>query len=82
MDNEIKKLREELDIIDDNIAKLLASRVETGKKIVGLKRIKGLPENDVMRENEIVERISKNNPEISELLKELYKRIFDWVKNQ
>ena len=82
MDNEIKKLREELDIIDDNIAKILASRVETGKKIVGLKRIKGLPENDGMRENEIVERISKNNPEIAELLKELYKRIFDWVKNQ
>ena len=82
MENEIKKLREELDIIDDNIAKLLASRVETGKKIVGLKRIKGLPENDGMRENEIVERISKKNPEIAELLKELYKRIFDWVKNQ
>lgn len=82
MENEIKELRKELDIIDDNIAKLLASRVETGKKIVGLKRIKGLPENDGMRENEIIERISKKNPEIAELLKELYKRIFDWVKNQ
>lgn len=82
MENEIKELRQELDIIDDNIAKLLASRVETGKKIVGLKRMKGLPENDGMRENEIVERISKKNPEIAELLKELYKRIFDWVKNQ
>ena len=82
MENEIKELRKELDIIDDNIAKILASRVETGKKIVGLKRIKGLPENDGMRENEIIERISKKNPKIAELLKELYKRIFDWVKNQ
>jgi len=82
MENEIKELRQELDIIDDNIAKLLASRIETGKKIVGLKRIEGLPETDGMRENEIVERISKKNPEIAELLKELYKRIFDWVKNQ
>lgn len=82
MENEIKKLREELDAIDDSIAKLIASRVGTGKKIVGLKRMKGLPETDGMRENEIIGRISKNNPEISELLKELYKRIFDWVKNQ
>lgn len=82
MEDEIKKLRQELDVLDDNIAELIASRVGTGRKIVGLKRLKGLSKNDESRENEIIERVSKQNPEVAGLLEELYKRIFDWVKNQ
>lgn len=82
MEDEIKKLRQELDVLDDNIAELIASRVRTGRKIVGLKRLKGLSKNDESRENEIIERVSKQNPEVAGLLEELYKRIFDWVKNQ
>ena len=82
MENRIKKLRQELDIIDDNIAKLIASRVEIGREIVKLKREAGLPKDDKNRENEILERISKPNSQVERLLKELYKRIFDWVKNQ
>ena len=82
MEDKIKKLRQELDIIDDNIAKLIASRVEIGREIVKLKREAGLPKDDKNRENEILERISKPNSQVERLLKELYKRIFDWVKNQ
>ncbi|MBP5407278.1 chorismate mutase [bacterium] len=82
MEDRIKKLRQELDVIDDNIAKLIASRIEIGREIVRLKKEAGLPKDDKNRENEILERISKPDSQVDGLLKELYKRIFDWVKNQ
>ena len=82
MDDKIKNLRQELDIIDDNIAVLLKKRVEIGRKIVAFKTVSGLKKDDFERENAIIQRISAGNPEISELLELLYRRIFDWVKNQ
>ena len=81
MNNEIKELRKELDFLDDSIAELLLKRVETGKKIVKLKKEAGISKDDPMREKEILERICAGKIEISELLENLYGRIFDWVKN-
>lgn len=81
MSNEIKELRKELDSLDDQISELLQKRVETGKKIVKLKKEAGISKDDPDREKEILERISSGKSEITELLKSLYGRIFDWVKN-
>lgn len=81
MSNEIKELRKELDSLDDQISELLQKRVETGKKIVKLKKEAGISKDDPDREQEILERISSGKSEIAELLKSLYGRIFDWVKN-
>ena len=81
MDDKIKKLRERLDALDDKIAELVAERVEIGKKIVALKREAGLAKDDFSRENEILKRLASFSPEKSGLFEDLYKRIFDWVKN-
>ena len=82
MDDKIVKLRKELDALDDKIAGLVAERVEIGRKIVKLKRESGLATDDFNRENEILKRLSTISPADSKLLEDLYKRIFDWVKNQ
>ena len=81
MTNEIKELRKKLDLLDDQISELLQKRIETGKKIVNLKKEAGISKDDLDREKEILERITEGKSEISELLKTLYGRIFDWVKN-
>ena len=82
MDDKIVKLRKELDALDDKIAGLVAERVEIGRKIVKLKRESGFATDDFNRENEILKRLSTISPADSKLLEDLYKRIFDWVKNQ
>lgn len=82
MDEEIKKLRQELDFIDDNLANTLEKRVALGKKIVRLKNHLGLALNDFARESQIVQRLSKQHPQVADLLNSVYRRIFDWVKNR
>lgn len=81
MTNEIKDLRIELDLLDDRISDLISERVKTAKKIVEIKWKNDMPKDDFLRENAILKRISELHPENSELLKEIYGRIFDWVKN-
>ncbi len=82
MTNEIKELRKELDLLDDKISELVQKRIETGKRIVKLKKEAGLSKDDPNREKEILERITAGKSEIADLLKEIYGRIFDWVKNR
>ena len=82
MTNEIKELRKKLDSLDDQISDLLLERIETGRKIVKLKKEAGISKDDLSREKEIIERITAGKSEIAELLKEIYGRIFDWVKNR
>ena len=81
MNNEIKKLRTELDSLDDRISDLISERVKTARKIVEIKGRNDMPKDDFSRESAILNRISELHPENSELLKEIYGRIFDWVKN-
>ena len=82
MTNEIKELRKELDLLDNTISELIQKRIATGKKIVKLKKEAGISKDDLRREQEIIERITAGKSEIAELLKEIYGRIFDWVKNR
>lgn len=82
MTNEIKELRKELDSLDDTVSEFIQRRVEIGKKIVKLKKEAGISKDDLSREKEIIERITAGKSEIADLLKEIYGRIFDWVKNR
>lgn len=82
MTNEIKELRKKLDSLDDQISELIQKRIATGKKIVKLKKEAGISKDDLSREREIIERITAGKSEIADLLKEIYGRIFDWVKNR
>ena len=81
MINEINELRTKLDLIDDKISDLISERVKTARKIVEIKGRNDMPKDDLSRENAIVKRISELHPENADLLKEIYGRIFDWVKN-
>ena len=82
MTDEIKELRSKLDSLDDRISDLISERVKTARKIVEIKGKNDMPKEDLSRENAIVKRISELHPENSDLLKEIYGRIFDWVKNR
>ena len=82
MNGKIEELRRELDTLDDKISNILSERVQIAKKIVEIKGENSIPKDDFSREKAILERLSKMHPEISELLKEIYGRIFDWVKNR
>lgn len=82
MNNEINELRAKLDLLDDKISDLISERVKTARKIVEIKGRNDMPKDDFSRESAIVKRISERHPENSELLKEIYGRIFDWVKNR
>ena len=82
MNNEINELRAKLDLLDDRISDLISERVKMARKIVEIKGRNDMPKDDLSRENAIVKRISELHPENSDLLKEIYGRIFDWVKNR
>ena len=82
MINEINELRTKIDLLDDKISDLISERVKTARKIVEIKGRNDMPKDDLSRENAIVKRISELHPENSDLLKEIYGRIFDWVKNR
>lgn len=82
MSGKIKELRDELDAVDSRLASLLKRRVEIGRSIVAIKREEGMPVDDFVREAAVLNRLSAENPEIAPLLKDLYGRIFSWVKTQ
>ena len=78
---EINNLRKQLDSIDDSIASLLSERVSIASKIVSIKKNQSLSVEDLSREHEIIDRISMKNQNIAPLLKDVFRRVFDWVKS-
>lgn len=78
---EINNLRKKLDSIDDSIASLLSERVSIASKIVSIKKNQSLSVEDLSREHEIIDRISMRNQNIAPLLKDVFRRVFDWVKS-
>ena len=80
MSDKIKELRAELDEVDSKLVSLLKRRIEIAGSIVAKKRTQGLPVDDFAREAAVLERLSAVNHELAPLLKELYGRIFVWVK--
>jgi len=79
MKNSIKNLRKQIDGYDDEIMRLISERVRIGKKVVSMKKELKLGKDDTPREDQILKR-SDNYGEESELLREIYRRIFSWVK--
>ncbi|GAB6066396.1 prephenate dehydratase [Aquifex pyrophilus] len=78
---ELKKLREEIDRIDEEILKLLNRRAELAKKIGEIKTKRNLPIHVPEREREIFEKLLKLNKEIygerfpSEALIHIYREV-------
>ena len=55
---ELKKLRAEIDEVDERILRLIFSRVKVCEAIGFTKKRQGLPVKDVAREEEVYKRIS------------------------
>ncbi|HIP83990.1 MAG TPA: hypothetical protein EYH15_00625 [Methanothermococcus okinawensis] len=55
----LRKIRQEIDEIDEKLVYLIAKRIECGKEIVHLKKILNYPVEDGKREREIRDRIFK-----------------------
>lgn len=82
MKSKINELREKIDRIDDEIAGLLNQRSEIASKIISLKKNSSIDVEDVSRESSIIARLCEKNPEIGGLIKDIYGRIFNWVKSR
>jgi len=67
MDKRILTLREQIDNLDEEIIKLLKTRMKISKKVGLLKEKLHIPIEDKLRENEIIERLtSKAGKNLSE----------------
>ena len=67
MDKRILTLRKQIDDLDEEIIKLLKTRMKISKKVGLLKEKLHIPIEDKLRENEIIERLtSKAGKNLSE----------------
>jgi len=82
MDEELKKLRKEIDRIDAEILSLLEERVETARKIGAVKKEKGLPVSDPQREKEVITNAAKNSKLDKDYTKKLFNSIMEYCKDE
>lgn len=75
---DIKDVRNEIDKIDDEIAKLFTKRMDSVKKVIEIKKQNGLPVFNSAREREILSRIVGQVPENYEVYsKVLFSTLFE-----
>jgi 3-phosphoshikimate 1-carboxyvinyltransferase len=79
---EIESTRKKIDRIDDKIVKLLSERAELAREVIEIKKASGIKISDPERENKIITRLSGHDSSISDLVGDLYRRIFDWIKRR
>lgn len=76
--NDLSKLRQEIDKIDNELILLFEKRMEVSKKVAEYKRENNMSIYDASRENEIVKKNIKklNNKSLADELEIFYKMIF------
>lgn len=75
----MKQIRQQIDIIDKAVIKLLAKRIKLAVKLGKFKKKEGLPVLDKKREEEMLKKLEKQakNAGIgSKFISKLYKEIF------
>ena len=79
VEQQLKKLRIEIDSIDAEIVKLLNKRAQFANKIGEIKRAHGLPVYVPEREEQVIANVCKNNPGplSAEAISRIYERIID-----
>jgi len=81
MRKELDELREKIDVVDDEIARLLNERMRHVKKISRVKTAEGLPTLDSERERMIVERVKgRVDEEHAEFAERVFRVILDASK--
>lgn len=72
----INEIRAQIDTIDDQIVDLFSKRLQLCKIIGDLKRTNNLPIFNELREQEILNKVSKKDSDNAEYIKQLYSEIF------
>ncbi|GIL16480.1 MAG: hypothetical protein BroJett040_02310 [Oligoflexia bacterium] len=80
--DEVTQLRHDVDHIDESIGLLLTQRHHLAQEIIKRKKTLGLSTFDPNREEEIILRLQEKFPDIpTEVLLDIYSRIFEWTKS-
>jgi chorismate mutase len=82
MDEELKKLRKEIDRLDEETLSLLEKRVDIAKRIGATKKSKGLPVSDPQREREVLDNLSKSTKLDKDFVKKLFTSIIEYCKDE
>ena len=72
----INEIRTQIDAIDDQIGDLFSKRLQLCRIIGDLKRTNNLPIFNELREQEILNKVSKKDPDNAEHIRQLYSEIF------
>lgn len=81
--DELIRLRQEIDEIDNNLIELFEKRMLIAKKVARYKKNQNIPIYDESRENEIIKKnIGKlNDKSLSQELESLYRTVFEISKD-
>ncbi|MCX7641161.1 MAG: chorismate mutase [Elusimicrobiales bacterium] len=74
-ENLILKLRNEIDIIDNKLIKLLIKRLNIAKKIGKFKKENSIPIKDTKRENHIMKKVKKASKIYGKYIEKIYNEI-------
>lgn len=78
---DLKDIRVNIDAVDDQIAKLYAKRMELSKEVAIQKKFLGIPTQNVEREKDIINRVTRNMPSDIKLFgKQVFNTLFDTSK--
>ncbi len=78
---DLKKCREEIDRIDDQLLDLFLRRMEVSREVAAYKRANGLPTYSAAREQEILDkRTAQAGPEMAPYVSGLYNELFSLSK--
>ncbi len=82
INNELNKLRKEIDLVDESLLKILEKRFEIIDMVAILKGKQNLPIENNQRELEIIKTLEEKNTKLDpNLIKNIFKIIFKYSKN-
>lgn len=82
METKLERLRERIDEIDKKIVNLIEKRLEIVRRIGKIKKERKLDINDSLREREVLKNVSESTPIDKEFVRNLFKSIIDYCKNE
>ncbi|MBN2251517.1 MAG: chorismate mutase [Candidatus Altiarchaeota archaeon] len=82
MDEELRKLRNEIDSTDERILALIEKRVGIARRIGEIKKEKGLDIEDPEREKEILEKVSGKSALDKRFIRGLFASLIEYCKDE
>ncbi len=83
VDNELNKLRKEINLVDESLLNILEKRFEIIDRVALFKSKQNLPIENRQRESEIIETLERKNTKLDpNLIKDILKIIFNYSKDK